>query len=237
MQIKKACRLPHCRNFYLAGLLTLISCDMIAQSLSKNSVIRFLALGDSYTIGESVAEDQRWPVQLAQALAKKGYRVAPPVIIATTGWRTDQLKEAVTAKSPMSDYDLVSLLIGVNNQYQGRSISQYRKEFRDLLDMAVAHAGGNPSRVIVLSIPDYGYTPFGREKQAGISEAIDGFNAVNKTITERKGVTYIDITDISRRGLTDPELVADDGLHPSEKMYGLWVDRVMSSITAWTVDR
>lgn len=228
--------MPRALNCYL-GLLTLIACEMSARPLSKNSVIRFLALGDSYTIGESVAEDQRWPVQLAKALAEEGYRVAPPDIIATTGWRTDELRDAVAARSLMSDYDLVSLLIGVNNQYQGRTISQYRKEFRDLLGIAIAHAGGNPSRVIVLSIPDYGYTPFGREKQVGISEAIDAFNAVNKTITEQKGVTYIDITDISRRGLTDPKLVADDGLHPSGKMYGLWIERVISSITAWTVDR
>lgn len=203
----------------------------LAQNSPNNRNWKFLALGDSYTIGESVAEDQRWPVQLVVALKKRSWSVELPTIVATTGWRTDQLKSAIDTTDLAQDYDLVSLLIGVNNQYQGRSISEYRKEFSELLQNAIDLAGGNKSRVFVLSIPDYGYTPFGKAKQQTISNEIDAFNDVNRRITEKNGVMYIDITDISRRGFEDPELVAGDGLHPSAKMYTLWVERILKIIS------
>jgi lysophospholipase L1-like esterase len=167
---------------------------------------------------------------LANALKKKGYRLESPEIVAVTGWRTDDLKKAVKTRGLARDYHLVSLLIGVNNQYQNRSLSQYAREFDELLEIAIDHAGGNKSGVFVLSIPDYGYTPFGSAKRAEISKQIDAFNAVNRKITTKRKVTYIDITDISRRGLVESDLVAGDGLHPSGKMYTLWVEKILENL-------
>jgi lysophospholipase L1-like esterase len=192
--------------------------------------IKFLALGDSYTIGEAVAEAERWPVQLIRQLRQKGYKADDPKIIATTGWRTDDLKKAILKENPEHDYTLVSLLIGVNNQYQGKSAESYGPEFQELLKMAIGFAGGDKSRVFVVSIPDYGFTPFGKEKQQNISADIDEFNMVNKKISQSLGVKYFNITDISRKGFEDPELVASDGLHPSGKMYTLWVDRILQGL-------
>ena len=214
---------------FIIFVLLIISINMNAQMLPKNSPVRFLALGDSYTIGESVAEVQRWPMQLAEALRTKGYDCQSPEIVAVTGWRTDQLQKAIAERNLDKSYDLVSLLIGVNNQYQRRSIDEYEKEFAKLLELAMEQAGNRKSNVIVLSIPDYGYTPFGKEKQEQISEDIDAFNVVNKRVSEKYGVSYIDITDISRQGLKHPELIAADGLHPSGKMYALWVSEIFRS--------
>ena len=194
------------------------------------AVKKFLALGDSYTIGESVSENERWPVQLAKKLREKGKSIGEPLIIATTGWRTDDLMNAVNKAHLKNEYDLVSLLIGVNNQYQGKSSEQYVIEFEDLLKTAIQLAKGKKENVFVVSIPDYGYTPFGKPKQAEISKALDRFNEINKRITEKAGIKYINITDISRQGIHQPELVADDGLHPSGKMYSLWVDRIVESL-------
>jgi lysophospholipase L1-like esterase len=211
-------------------LLLLISTAAMGQKINTSEKIKFLALGDSYTIGESVVEGQRWPVQLIAALNEKGYTAAPPQIIATTGWRTDDLKKAILALKPSDDHSLVSLLIGVNNQYQGKSPESYAPEFEELLRMAISFAGGDKSKVFVVSIPDYGYTPFGKEKQQAITKAIDEFNAVNRSITENYGVKYFNITDISRKGFDDPALVANDGLHPSGKMYGEWVKVILSGL-------
>lgn len=216
---------------YLFCLLAWIPMDINGQNLPKNSPIHFLALGDSYTIGESVAEVQRWPEQLTKALSKKGYLIEKPQIVAVTGWRTDQLKNALLAKGLSHDYDLVSLLIGVNNQYQGRNISEYEREFGELLELAIKHASGDATKVFVLSIPDYGFTPFGRAKRGEISRDIDAFNDVNRSITIKHSVTYIDITEISRKGLQDQDLVAADGLHPSGKMYALWVEKILRELS------
>ena len=210
--------------------LTLMSLTMHAQTLSGKSPIRLLALGDSYTIGENVAEDQRWPVQLKVALTRKGFSCEGPIIVAATGWRTDELRKALAELHLAEPYNLVSLLIGVNNQYQGEDTKRYEHEFGALLATAIRHAGGDASNVFVLSIPDYGYTPFGKGKQETISNGINDFNAINKKVSRQRGVTYIDITDISRRGLTDASLVAGDGLHPSEKMYALWVERILERL-------
>lgn len=198
----------------------------MAQTNTK-APIKFLALGDSYTIGESVKEEERWPEQLAAALRRKNYAVQKPRIIATTGWRTDQLKKAIVEANLKPEYNLVSLLIGVNNQYQGKSVAEYAIEFEDLLKTAIKLAGGKKENVFVVSIPDYGYTPFGKPTQKKISKELDEFNAISKKITEVKGIQYINITDISRLGLDQPNLVAEDKLHPSGKMYGLWVDGMM----------
>lgn len=188
---------------------------------------KYLALGDSYTIGESVAEADRWPNQLVRALEAKGKRYEMPKIIATTGWRTDNLRAAMDGAQLSPEYDLVSLLIGVNNQYQGKSVQAYEGEFTDLLQRAVKLARRKKENVFVVSIPDYGFTPFGEKKQAEITQAIDAFNAVNKAITEKAGIRYVNITDISREGLVKPEYVADDKLHPSGVMYQKWVERIV----------
>lgn len=185
--------------------------------------MRFLALGDSYTIGESVQPVERWPVQLAALLRAQGIKVDDPVIIATTGWTTDELWAGIDRADPQGRFDLVALLIGVNNQYRGRDQEEYRGQFAGLLQRAIDFAGGEPLRVFVLSIPDWGVTPFaeGRDRPA-IAAAIDAFNAVNKEETARLGAYYVDVTPLSRRARDDPSLIADDGLHPSGKMYAEW---------------
>jgi lysophospholipase L1-like esterase len=188
---------------------------------------KYLALGDSYTIGESVPEADRWPNQLVRALETKGIRYELPRIIATTGWRTDNLRAAMDAAQLKNEYDLVSLLIGVNNQYQGKSVEAYETEFAELLNRAVQLAKGKKDNVFVVSIPDYGFTPFGEKKQAQITQAIDAFNAVNRKLTEAAGIRYVNITDISREGLVQPSLVAEDKLHPSGLMYQKWVERIV----------
>lgn len=191
---------------------------------------KYLALGDSYTIGESVLEAERWPNQLAEKLNQKNILVAKPTIIATTGWRTDNLSNAMTIAKLKPEYDLVSLLIGVNNQYQGKPSDQYAKEFEELLKASIALAKGKSENVFVVSIPDYGFTPFGEKNKEKISGEVDIFNAINKRIAEQYKVKYINITDISRKGLEDGSLVAGDRLHPSGKMYSLWVERIAAAI-------
>lgn len=188
-----------------------------------DSTLTYLALGDSYTIGESVDEMQRYPVQLASQLRQEGIPVNHVRIVAKTGWTTAELKNGISnANLTDSTYSLVSLLIGVNNQYRGLSLDAYKLEFEQLLEQAIAFADGQPNRVFVVSIPDYAFTPFGNG-DAAISAEIDAFNAANRAITEEKGILYFDITPISREGLADPMLVANDGLHPSGKQYARWV--------------
>ena len=210
-------------------LLTFVISNLQAQTFEAVSK-KFLALGDSYTIGESVSEKDRWPEQLTQALWAKGKKVERPRIIGVTGWRTDQLKKAIEEAHLQNEYGLVSLLIGVNNQYQKKSVERYAPEFEELLHKAIELAGGMKENVFVVSIPDYGFTPFGKPSQTEISKAIDQFNDVNRSITEKMGVRYIYITDLTREGLAKPEYVAGDGLHPSGKMYSLWVGRIVKSL-------
>jgi lysophospholipase L1-like esterase len=190
--------------------------------------IRILALGDSYTIGEGVAEADRWPVRLAAMLRARGKAVAAPKIIARTGWTTDELSAGIDAAKPDSAYSLVTLLIGVNNQYRDRSEEEYRAQFRTLLARAVAFAGGKATRVMVVSIPDWGVTPFanGRDGRA-VGRAIDRFNAINREETSHAGARYADITPVSRRASGDASLVGADGLHPSASMYAAWLDVIL----------
>ncbi len=184
--------------------------------------IRYLALGDSYTIGESVDEPERWPNQLADFL-KAGGIPTEVSIIARTGWTTNELWDGVQAQKINPPYDLVSLLIGVNNQYRGYDIKEYREQFVFLLNKSIEYAGGNSKRVIVLSIPDWGVTPFARGQDGKqIAKDIDAFNAVNREETEKVGAYYVDVTPISREAVYDSALVAGDGLHPSGKMYLEW---------------
>jgi len=203
----------------------------LSQELSITEPVRYLALGDSYTIGQSVEPSGRWPQQLYDSLASRGYQIEALKIIAQTGWRTDNLMQAIENAAITTDYNLVSLLIGVNNQFQGGSIDTYKTEFEELLLTAIELAGGNKSSVFVLSIPDYSYTPFGEKRNAStISEEIEEFNLVNKNITDYYGISYYNITPISQLGLSNPELVAGDGLHPSEKMYSEWVNLILNNI-------
>ena len=216
----------------LVFLLCFISCAKSSQNIKSRANtmtngLSYLALGDSYTIGQSVDEDERWPVQLAKSLTLKGTEVAAPQIIARTGWTTDELKANIISEKIIKTYDLVSLLIGVNNQYRGRSVDEFRIEFIDLLQNAIQFSGNQPKRVFVVSIPDWGVTPFGGKGQnKSISEQIDLFNAVVKEESEKKGILFIDITPISREAINDGSLVAKDGLHPSGKMYRLWTEKI-----------
>lgn len=196
-------------------------------------MIRYLALGDSYTKGEGVPPGERWPVQLTTRLRAAGLDVADPLIIAETGWRTDDLDAGINAVDPRGPFDLVSLLIGVNNQFQGRSVGQYRVEFEALLRRAVALADGEASRVIVLSIPDYGATPFGQANDpASIAAAVEQFNAVNRKVSEEAGVRYVDVTRVSKSVAGDPTLTARDDLHPSGRMYALWAELALPEARA-----
>jgi len=186
--------------------------------------VRFLALGDSYTIGESVDPAERWPAQLAAQLRERGLAIDDPILVARTGWTTDELTVAIDQADLRGAFDLVSLLIGVNNQYRGRDADEYRREFAALLRRAVGFAGKAPSRVLVLSIPDWGVTPFAAERdRATIAAEIDRFNAINRDETWQLGARYIDVTPVSRKAAADASLIAGDGLHPSGRMYAEWV--------------
>lgn len=191
---------------------------------ATSNAMRYLALGDSYTIGERVNPAERWPVQLANRLREEKIDVADPQIIAKTGWTTGELLAAMDADPPKGPFALVSLLIGVNNQYRGGEPERYRPEFVELLKRSIQLAGGEPSRVLVLSIPDWGVTPFaeGNDRER-IAAAIDKFNTVNREESTRAGVHYVDVTPVSREAPKRPSLVAVDGLHPSAEMYAEWV--------------
>ncbi|NUS39876.1 MAG: SGNH/GDSL hydrolase family protein [Lysobacter sp.] len=186
---------------------------------------RYLALGDSYTIGEGVPEEGRWPVQLARMLRKGGIPLADPRIIATTGWTTDELAAALDAAEPLGAWDFVSLLVGVNNQYRGRPAEEYARGFGALLLRAIAYAGRRPARVVVLSIPDWGVTPFaaaqGRDARR-IADELDAFNAAARALCKLHGVAFVDVTGVSRALGAAPSMLADDGLHPSAAMYAEW---------------
>jgi lysophospholipase L1-like esterase len=200
---------------------------MEQQTPSLPGAARFLALGDSYTIGEGVAEEARWPMRLAARLREQGAAIATPEIIAKTGWTTDDLANALDQRRPRGLYDLVTLLIGVNDQYGGRDVEAYRPKFRALLQQSIALAGGIAAHVIVVSIPDWSVTPFAtRFAPAEIAIEIARYNAVNREETERLGAHYIDITPNSRTAASDATLLADDGLHPSAKMYDAWVQLI-----------
>lgn len=197
----------------------------------QDKPLTYLALGDSYTIGESVAEPERWPAQLVAKLLDKKISVQSPKIIATTGWRTDQLKAAIEADKELLDsYDMVSLLIGVNNQFQGKTVESFEPEFEELLQKAIALAGGQSDKVFVVSIPDYGKTPFGAKKEVEIEKALKEYNAVCKRISKQYKVQFFNITPISIGAKKDLELVAKDKLHPSGKMYTMWADLMLNKV-------
>jgi lysophospholipase L1-like esterase len=188
---------------------------------------RYLALGDSYTIGEGVTPDQRWPVQLASLLQARGIPLAEPLIIARTGWTTDELARGLQDAAPVGPFDMVSLLIGVNNQYRGRDLDEYRLQFTDLLGQAVALAGGVAGHVLVLSIPDWGVTPYAMERgRVNIGTEIDAFNAAALAVCRHHGAYGVDITPLSR-ARDAGSMVVEDGLHPSGAMYAAWAEAAL----------
>jgi lysophospholipase L1-like esterase len=192
----------------------------------------YLALGDSYTIGEAVAAHERWPAVLVQRLRHGGMPIDEPQIVAVTGWTTDELAQGMDAAALLPPYGLVTLQIGVNNQYRGRPADDYREQFAGLLDRAIALAGGRAARVVVASIPDWGVTRFAREQgrdRARIAAELDAYNALARAETERGGARFVDITGTSRQ---HPELLADDGLHPSAAQYALWVEAIEPAVRA-----
>jgi lysophospholipase L1-like esterase len=189
--------------------------------------LSYLALGDSYTIGEGVGERERWPVQLAKSLRDHGTDAGDPRIIAKTGWTTEDLLAAIHTENPAACWDLVTLLCGVNDQYRGLGEGQYRQTFTTLLNAALGFAK-LPGRLIVLSIPDWGVTPFavGRDR-AAIRSEIDSFNQIAAHLATGAGAAFVDITPLTRLAATDAALLVSDGLHPSGIMYRMWVERVL----------
>lgn len=206
-------------------VLMLIACQ---SKLSTSSPTTYLALGDSYTVGESVTDSLRWPNQLVAVLNQNGRKFDPATIIAKTGWTTDELSVAMDTVALATSYDYVSLLIGVNNQYRGRNIKNFETEFIQLLDRSVALGNQKGANVLVLSIPDWGVMPFaeGRDREQ-IAQEIDQFNTVIQTVCRDRNIAFFDITAISREATTNSMMVAQDGLHPSETMYARWVDTVL----------
>jgi lysophospholipase L1-like esterase len=187
----------------------------------------YLALGDSYTIGEAVLLKNNFPYQTVQLLRNKGYHFAAPEIIAKTGWTTDELEVGVADYKFSSKYDFVTLLIGVNNQYRGREVIEYKEQFERLLEKAIALAGGKASHVIIVSIPDYSVTPFAKSMDTEkITKQIDVFNSVAKALSIQYKTQYVEITEGSKEAKNDTELVAEDGLHPSAKEYAKWAEKV-----------
>jgi lysophospholipase L1-like esterase len=223
-------------NLFLLTLCLLLICDKnMSQSMNSNTPLTYLALGDSYTIGEAVEQKLSFPYQLVSELATQNVFVTTPKIIAKTGWTTDELQSAIKVENVTQKFDIVTLLIGVNNQYRGNSRITYRKEFAALLQTAISYANGNKKHVFVVSIPDWGMTPFGKSRGkdiAKISTEIDAFNAIAKEETLAMNVSYTDITPDSRNAGADLSLVATDGLHPSGKMYAEWAVKVSNAVVA-----
>lgn len=220
---------PMNRLYY--PLLLLLFSMMESTAANAQKTYSYLALGDSYTIGESLPLADNFPHQTVDLLRKKGKQFDQPTIVAKTGWTTDELMAAIGKRELKKQYDFVSLLIGVNNQYRGRDIQTYQKEFEELLKLAIQFAGGKPEHVYVLSIPDWGATPFaeGRDREK-IKKDIDQFNAINYAISKSFKVNYIEITAGTREAKHDLTLVADDKLHPSKKEYARWAEKLSQAI-------
>jgi lysophospholipase L1-like esterase len=219
-------------GFILFALLV-VSCSSDNDSgteIIQPKYYKYLALGDSYTIGESVCQTCRFPIQLQDSIKKHitANDTFQTQIIAQTGWTTTHLKTAIATQNPTNDFDLVTLLIGVNNQYQNKPFSVYEQEFPELVSIAIQKAKGDKNNVIVVSIPDYAYTPFGNGN-ASISSQLDNYNAFAQNYCLVNNITFINITDITRLGLQQPNLVALDGLHPSTITYTKFVERILPS--------
>ena len=205
-------------------IIAVTSCNNKAENQSELAPIKYLALGDSYTIGQGIETIESWPMQLGVKLSENGFSVEKNEIIAQTGWETTDLLNAL-ADSSLEDYNLVSLLIGVNNQYSNQPFETYTTEFDILLSQAIDLAG--PTRVFVVSIPDYGVTPFGSSNSENIALELDAYNAYAASKCDSLHIAYINITGISRQlGASDGAL-ANDNLHPSSFQYGKWVEEIL----------
>lgn len=221
--------------FLVAACAPKLDVSIPAPGSTEPSGLRYLALGDSYTIGEGVKKEDSFPHQLAKALEKEGFSFNQPQVIARTGWTTDELIRAIEKDQPQGTYDLVTLLIGVNNQFRGYSMEIYRSEFRELLNRSIQYADNHADCVVVLSIPDWGVTPFARTlgvERGQVSSQIDRFNDINREEAELAGVRYVDVTGISRTAADDSSMIAGDGLHPSSVMYRVWVERTLPEVRA-----
>ena len=223
-------------SFFL-GLLAFISCSSTDENNINDAIVnipktfKVLSLGDSYTIGQSVCNTCRFPEQLKDSLELR-FKVQDTIklkIIAQTGWTTTNLKTAIANENLQNDYDLVTLLIGVNNQYQGKPFSLYETEFPELVEEAITASNGDKNKLIVVSIPDYAFTPFGQNNgnpEITTSE-IDSYNTFAENYCNENDITYVYITDITRQGLMDTDLIASDNLHPSELAYTKFVERIL----------
>ena len=204
---------------------------MLTKPVTSTATYSFLSLGDSYTIGESVDVADRWSVQLAGMLRQDNINVANPDIIARTGWTTAELQDAIKAADNTKTYDLVSLLIGVNNQYRGQSVDRYRTEFRNLLQTAIRFAGNRPARVVVLSIPDWGKSPYANGRnQDQVAREIDAFNTVAQEECDKAGITFVDITPLTRQAAGDAGQFANDGLHYSGRQMKQWAEKARPTV-------
>lgn len=194
-------------------------------------MLSYLALGDSYTIGEQVPFEGNFPSQTVQLLRREGIAIADPVVIATTGWTTDELETGIREQQVKEQFDLVTLLIGVNNQYRGRELDNYKEEFTRLLEQAIRFARGRSEHVFVLSIPDWGVTPFAAGKDLpAIAAAIDAYNQAAAAIAGSYRVSFTYITDSTRQHGQDPAFLAEDRLHPSTQEYAVWAERLAAVI-------
>lgn len=203
--------------------------------MSKTTQFSYLALGDSYTIGEGVPENDRYPVQLVNELmTAENLNFSAPQIIAKTGWTVDELDAGINSASTKSEgYDLVTLLIGVNNQYRGRPVADFEKEFEAMLQRAIKFARGKKDHVVVLSIPDWGVTPFAinrKSDQAKVAKEIDAYNAAKEAVCNKYKITYIDITEDYRAIGARPEMVVEDQLHPSGLVYQRWMEKLLKEV-------
>jgi lysophospholipase L1-like esterase len=217
----------------IASLLILSSFKTVPKSKKLQPMHSYLALGDSYTIGELVPYKENFPHQAIAMLQAQQMPVSEPVIVATTGWTTDELATAIREKNIQETFDIVTLLIGVNNQYRGRGVEEYKTEFTNLLLQAIAFARGNSQHVFVLSIPDWGCTPFAADRDAQqIAKEIDAYNAAKRAITKAHNCHYINITPSTRAHAQDPNYLATDGLHPSAKEYKVWAAMLADEVKA-----
>ncbi len=208
----------------------LVICIVISSHGQKDS-ISFLALGDSYTIGTGESKINSWPFQLVYQLRKKKIDIETPKVIAKAGWTTTNLLDAIRAEKPKTNYELVGLLIGVNNQYQNLDVEIFKNEFKILLDQSISLAKDNPEHVFVLSIPDWSVTPFARfNDKKKIVKELGKYNSHIKNETEKRGILFIDITKISQNALLNPSLIVSDSLHPSKKMYRLWAKKISKKL-------
>ncbi len=222
-------RLRWLEPMWMPMLLGLAGCAATPPH-HEAGALSYLALGDSYTIGEGVDANARWPVQLAARLRDEGVPLADPRIIARTGWTTDELDDAIDAAQPQGRYEFVSLLIGVNNQYRGRPHEEYQQQFAALLERAISFAGDRPGRVLVLSIPDWGATRFGSESgrdTVQVARQLDAYNSAAQRICAARGVAFVDITALSRQRGAQTAMLVEDALHPSQAMYALWTQAAL----------